>query len=90
MEFIKFSAERYSIMLINYSQTEAIVEPALNQFRRKALARDDILDALALAVSAKLGLKSIRTSGPSPTIHRGTRGGSRWRLPECVRLQNET
>lgn len=45
--------ERLSTLLKHCSQTAAIVEQALDQFRRKDLARDDILDALVLAVAAR-------------------------------------
>ena len=77
-------AERYSILIQNYSQTGAIVEQALNQFRRKALGRDDILDALALAVSAKLGLKSIRTVPYNPPRDkRGLPMEIVYAVPEC-------
>ncbi len=58
--------ERYALLFENYPQTSAIVHQALAQFRRKDLARDDILDALALAVSAKRGIKSIRTAPQNP------------------------
>jgi predicted RNase H-like nuclease len=58
--------ERYGVLEINCPQTGRIVWQALDQFRRKDLARDDILDALALAVSARRSLKSIRTIPPDP------------------------
>jgi predicted RNase H-like nuclease len=45
--------ERYCILIKNDPQTDVIVQQALDQFRRKDLARDDILDALVLAVSAR-------------------------------------
>lgn len=51
-------AERYSVLAKNYPQTDGIVHRALDQFQRKDLARDDILDALALAISAKMGSNS--------------------------------
>ena len=59
-------AERCAILQISYPQTVAIVEKALNQFRRKDLARDDILDALVLAVSARRGAEAIRSIPAKP------------------------
>ena len=58
--------ERYSILKKIYPDTKTIVDKALDKFLRKDLARDDILDAIALAVCAKLVLKSIRTVPPDP------------------------
>jgi predicted RNase H-like nuclease len=58
--------ERYGILENNCPQTCSIVYQALNQFRRKDLARDDILDALALAVSARYSAKSIKTVPADP------------------------
>jgi predicted RNase H-like nuclease len=50
--------ERCSILAKNCPQTNEIIQQALDQFQRKDLGRDDILDALALAISAKLGSNS--------------------------------
>jgi predicted RNase H-like nuclease len=49
-----------------YPHTEMIVELALGRFKRKDLARDDILDAIVLAVSAKYSVKSIQTVPADP------------------------
>ena len=49
-------------------QSKAIIDMALERFMRKDLARDDILDALALAVSARLGSKSSRTIPLDPPL----------------------
>lgn len=59
-------SERYSILKKLYPETKAIVDKALERFMRKDLARDDILDAIILAVSAKLPLTSIRTVPSNP------------------------
>ena len=59
-------SERYSILQKIYPQTKAIVGKALERFMRKDLARDDILDAIVLAVSARFRLTSIRTVPPAP------------------------
>jgi predicted RNase H-like nuclease len=61
-------AERYSVLVKNYPETQDIVHQALDQFQRKDLARDDILDALALAISAKIGSNSIRTVPLIPLV----------------------
>jgi predicted RNase H-like nuclease len=58
--------ERYSILKKIYPATRAIVDKALDQFMRKDLARNDILDAIVLAVSAQLSLTSIRTVPSNP------------------------
>lgn len=59
-------AERYSILKKTYPQSGPIVKQALNQFRRKDVARDDILDALVLAVSARFSAGKPKTV-PSDT-----------------------
>ena len=58
--------ERCSVLQKSHPQTGAIVEQALNQFQRQELARDDILDAIALAISARCDSKSIRTIPHNP------------------------
>ena len=59
--------ERYGKLENNCPQTGAIVRQSLAQFMRKDLAKDDILDAIALAVSARLSLRSIRTLPSNPS-----------------------
>jgi predicted RNase H-like nuclease len=58
--------ERWVILKRIYPHTEAIVELALGRFRRKDLARDDILDAIALAVSARCPAELIKTIPADP------------------------
>jgi predicted RNase H-like nuclease len=60
------SVERWVILNRIYPQTEAVVELALSSFRRKDLARDDILDAIALAVSARCPAESFKTIPADP------------------------
>jgi predicted RNase H-like nuclease len=50
--------ERCAVLLKNCPQTNEIVQQALDQFQRKDLARDDIQDALALAISARIASNS--------------------------------
>ena len=59
-------AERYAILKKICPHTEAMVNLALHRFRRKDLARDDILDAIVLAVSAGYSPESIKTVPPDP------------------------
>jgi predicted RNase H-like nuclease len=47
--------ERKEILKPICSVTDEIVETALSRYKRKELAKDDILDALVSAVTAKLG-----------------------------------
>ena len=59
-------SERYSLLKNTYPHTSAIVRQSLDQFLRKDLARDDILDAIVLAVSAWLSPKAMKTIPPIP------------------------
>jgi predicted RNase H-like nuclease len=54
--------ERLQILQSNYLQTEAIVEHALNDYPRKLVAKDDVLDALVAAITALGPLKSLPDS----------------------------
>jgi predicted RNase H-like nuclease len=59
-------SERYSILKNIYPHTRSILHQSLDQFLRKDLARDDILDAIALAITARLSLKAIKSVPSSP------------------------
>jgi predicted RNase H-like nuclease len=61
-------AERCSVLATNCPQTGEIVQKALDRFPRKDLARDDILDALVLAISAKMCSNSSKTVPPNPPL----------------------
>ena len=52
-------AERRTVLRTRHDAADAIIEEALARFRRKDLARDDILDALALAVAAREPLVAV-------------------------------
>jgi predicted RNase H-like nuclease len=54
------------LLLKIYPAARAIVDHALDRFLRKDLAKDDILDATALAVSARFPSKFIRTVPQKP------------------------
>ena len=59
-------AERLKLLKKNYPATEEIANSAMQRFLRKDLARDDILDAMALAISAASGRKSLVTIPKNP------------------------
>ncbi len=50
-------SERYDLLKSIYPKTEEIVNCALKKFFRKQVAKDDILDALCLAITGLIGLK---------------------------------
>lgn len=50
-------SERRSVLKSACPCTEEIMESALSGYRRKQVKRDDILDALSIAVTAKLGVE---------------------------------
>jgi predicted RNase H-like nuclease len=62
MEFSKKSLngffERIKTVRTVYQLTDEIVENALSKYRRKEVAKDDILDALAAAITAKMGYEN--------------------------------
>jgi predicted RNase H-like nuclease len=58
--------ERLRLLKKSFPPTQKIVGAAMQKFLRKDLARDDILDALALAVTAVSGRKLIVTIPEHP------------------------
>jgi len=48
--------ERLKILKSVYSRSEEIFNYALEKYKRKYLARDDVLDAISVAVTAKEGV----------------------------------
>lgn len=72
MEYPKKKAngflERKRILQSVYPFTENIVEHALMTYKRKEVARDDILDALAAAITAKIGFNGFPTIPEIPPI----------------------
>jgi predicted RNase H-like nuclease len=60
--------ERFSILKKVYPQSSSIVKQALNQFQRKDLPRDDILDAIVLAVCALFSAGKLKTVPPKPPV----------------------
>lgn len=60
--------ERYRVLEKNCRHTAAIVQQALDQYQRRDLARDDILDALVLAVSARFSSGRPQTVPLNPAV----------------------
>ncbi len=58
--------ERLRLLERCYPGSQAIVTSALGTYPRKAVARDDIVDALVAAVTGKLGSRSLRSFPDSP------------------------
>ncbi len=50
--------ERINVLRKLYQNTDEIIEYALNNYKRKELALDDIVDALCLSISGLYGLKN--------------------------------
>ena len=59
-------SERYSILKNIYPHSRAILHRSLDHFLRKDLARDDILDAIALAITARISLKAMKSVPSTP------------------------
>jgi len=58
--------ERLRLLERCYPGSQAIVTSTLDAYPRKAVARDDIVDALVAAVTGKLGSRSLRSFPDSP------------------------
>lgn len=57
---------RLAVLKRYFPEAESVVEAAARTYSRKEIAWDDIIDALALAVAAKLGYGRLRTLPASP------------------------
>ena len=60
--------ERITLLQKYSSATKEIVDSALEQYPRKQLAKDDILDALVLAISASFGANALKTIPAQPPV----------------------
>ncbi len=60
--------ERFSLLKNVMKMTEQIVNEAVQTFRRKDVAKDDILDALALAITAASPSETLRTIPEKPEM----------------------
>jgi predicted RNase H-like nuclease len=56
--------ERRQVLQSVYPSTNDIISYVLNSYRRDHVRRDDVLDALAVAVTAKLGSQKVLVSIP--------------------------
>jgi predicted RNase H-like nuclease len=59
--------ERLDVLRRYNSDSSAIIEKALKEHRRKDVARDDIVDALALAITASHGEEKLTVIKSDPT-----------------------
>jgi predicted RNase H-like nuclease len=60
--------ERQKILESVYTKTEAIGNEASSDYRRSEVARDDVIDALVAAVTAKIGFNRFLTIPDTPPI----------------------
>jgi predicted RNase H-like nuclease len=60
--------ERQRVLGYVYPKTEAIINEALTAYRRSEVAKDDIIDALAAAVTAKLGFGKFSAIPKIPQV----------------------
>ena len=60
--------EREKMLRSVYPKTEAIINEALTAYTRSEVAKDDIIDALAAAVTAKIGFNRFLTIPESSKI----------------------
>jgi predicted RNase H-like nuclease len=58
--------ERLQVLERHHPGSEAIVTSVLTKYPRKHVGRDDLLDALAAAVTARIGRRSLRSLPASP------------------------
>lgn len=60
--------ERLEILATHLPDAEALAREALGRYRRKDVARDDVLDALAAAITADLGRSGLSTVPTDPEL----------------------
>jgi predicted RNase H-like nuclease len=58
--------ERYRVLLSLYPPTKQVLEHVLSSYPRKQVKKDDVLDALVAAVTARLGKKGLLTIPEHP------------------------
>jgi len=58
--------ERTQVLQSIYPRTDDIIKDALSRYRRKDVARDDILDALSAAVTAMVGVQGLVSIPKAP------------------------
>ena len=62
--------ERLRVLERYFPHCHALFEQACSEFLRREVARDDIIDAMVCAVTAKVGYGRYRTAPASPVIDR--------------------
>ena len=60
--------ERKAVLEYAFPSSKGIIEDALKTYKRKDLAKDDILDALAAAITAKMGFGGFSTIPGIPQV----------------------
>ena len=60
--------ERLEVLSSVYPYTQELVDLAMRRYRRRYVARDDILDALAAAVTASMERRGLQTIPEAPEI----------------------
>ena len=60
--------EREKMLRSVYPKTEAIINEALTAYTRSEVAKDDIIDALAVAVTAQIGFNRFLTVPEIPPV----------------------
>jgi len=58
--------ERIQVLKSIYPHTDDIIRQALSTYRRREVARDDILDALSAAVTAMVGVQKLVSISEEP------------------------
>lgn len=61
-------SERHDILKKMYSSSEDIISKALLKYNRKEVAKDDILDALSAAITARFGKKNLDSIPKKPEL----------------------
>ena len=74
------SCERLTALRTVEKQTDDIYQKACSQWRRYEVARDDILDALVAAVTAKLSYTDAYTLQSIPAV-------PQWDEEKCLRME---
>jgi predicted RNase H-like nuclease len=60
--------ERLSVIRKVYSECDGLVDDALREFKRSDVNKDDILDALVAAVTARCGINALKTIPEVPEL----------------------
>lgn len=79
-------SERKQVLQSVYPHTNDVISCALSTYRRKEVARDDILDALSAAVTATVGMEGLVSIPETPQCdERGLRMEMVYASGQCVR-----